>query len=109
MNHFTRLMFVQIVKQVPLGILSAGDATTSAAALAAVPSQSDAASSVSGASSLWRRSSARVGYHVKRLSGSGINGSTTLGEAEVIVTAPPAGVSSGSSPSSHPPSHPHPP
>lgn len=108
MNHFTRLMFVQIVKQVPLGILSAGDATTSAAALAAVPSQSDAASSVSGASSLWRRSSARVGYHVKRLSGSGINGSTTLGEAEVIVTAPPAGVSSGSSPSSHPPSHPHP-
>src|SRR6266481_3888336 len=65
-NHFTRLMLVQIVKQVSLGILSAGDATTSAAALAAVPSQSDAASSVSGAGSIWRRSSARVGYHVKR-------------------------------------------
>jgi hypothetical protein len=38
--------------------------------------QSDAASSVSGVSSLWRRSSANVGHHIKR-----------LGEAEATVTA----------------------
>ena len=105
-NHFTCLILVQIVKQVPLGIPSAGDATTSAVALAAAPSQSDGTSSVSGANSLWRRSSARVGYHVKRLSGSGANGSTMLGEAEVAPQAP-AGSSLGSSSSSHPPPQPH--
>src|ERR1700679_1093047 len=38
--------------------------------------QSDAASSVSGASSLWRRSNAHVGHHVKQ-----------LGEAEATVNA----------------------
>ena len=73
-------------------------ATPSATALAAVPSQSDAPSSVSGASSLWRRGSARVGYHVKRLSAT--HSTTTLGEMDTA-----AGPLASSSSSSHP--HPH--
>ncbi|KAH9980600.1 hypothetical protein BJV74DRAFT_887700 [Russula compacta] len=66
-----------------------------ASALSAVPSQSDAGSSVSGASSLWRRGSARMGYHVKRLSAT--YSATALGDADA------AAGSSGSTPS-----HPHP-
>jgi len=68
----------------------------SAPAFSAVPSQSDGMSSVSGASSIWRRSSARVGYRVKRHSAT--HSSTTLGEADA------AAASLGPSSS---PSHPH--
>ncbi|KAH9973298.1 hypothetical protein BGW80DRAFT_1459189 [Lactifluus volemus] len=60
-------------------------ATSSTTALLATPSQSDAASSASGTTSLWRRSSARLGHHVKRLSGS--QSSTALGELDAAVTA----------------------
>jgi hypothetical protein len=98
------------VKDKDVGSAAPGHATTSATALSAAPSQSDAVPSVLGASSLWRRSSARVGYHVKRLSG-GANSSTALGEADgtATATAPPTGGSLGSNSSpSHPPPHPRP-
>ncbi|KAH9970991.1 hypothetical protein BGW80DRAFT_1446673 [Lactifluus volemus] len=60
-------------------------ATSSTTVLMEKPSQSDAASSVSGTTPLWRRSSARLGHHVKRLSGS--QRSTALGELDAAVTA----------------------
>jgi len=79
-------------------------ATTSATVLAALPSQSDGASSVSGASSLWRRSSARVGNQVKRLSAT--YSTATLGEADAAAAAA-SSLTSSSSPS-NPPPHPPP-
>ncbi|KAI9510768.1 hypothetical protein F5148DRAFT_507705 [Russula earlei] len=78
-------------------------ATVSATALSVVPSQSDGASSVSGASSVWRRGSARVGHHVKRLSATYSN--TALGEADGTAAA--ASSSGSSSAPSHSHLHPH--
>jgi hypothetical protein len=77
----------------------------SATALAAVPSQSDGASSVSGASSLWRRSSARVGHHVRRLSAT--HSTTALGETDTTGSAATAPLLASSSLPSHPHPHPH--
>ncbi|KAI9432087.1 hypothetical protein H4582DRAFT_1999023 [Lactarius indigo] len=75
---------------------ASSQATTSAStmALSSAPSQSDAGSSVSGASSLWRRSSARLGYHVKRLSAT--YSTTTLGELDGTGSPPGPGSASSS-------------
>lgn len=88
---------------VPAIAATPSQATTSesTAALSSTPSQSDVGSSASGASSLWRRSSARLGYHVKRLSAT--YSSTTLGEFDAVGF--PQGP--GSAASSHPHLHHH--
>lgn len=82
-------------------------ATTSAStvALSSAPSQSDAGSSVSGASSLWRRSSARLGYHVKRLSAT--YSTSTLGELDTAGSPPGPGSASSSNHHHHPHHHHH--
>jgi ubiquitin carboxyl-terminal hydrolase 9/13 len=70
---------------VPPIVAAPSQATTSAVALSSVPSQSDAGSSVSGASSLWRRGSARLG-HSKHPSAT--FSSTTLGEFDAAGSHP---------------------
>ena len=72
---------------VPPIVAATSYATTSASAVAlsSVPSQSDAGSSVSGASSLWRRGSARLG-HSKHPSAT-FSG-TTLGEFDAAGSHP---------------------
>lgn len=82
---------------VPAIAATAPQATTSSTvALSSVPSQSDAGSSASGASSLWRRSSARLGHHVKRPSAT--YSSTTLGEFDAASPPPVPGSSASSQP-----------
>lgn len=82
---------------VPAIAATAPQATTSSTvALSSVPSQSDAGSSASGASSLWRRSSARLGHHVKRPSAT--YSSTTLGEFDAASPPPVPGSSACSQP-----------
>ncbi|KAI0253301.1 hypothetical protein BJV78DRAFT_1195724 [Lactifluus subvellereus] len=90
----------------PVPSMPPSQPTTSAAVLSTTPSQSDAASSVSGTTSLWRRSSARLGYHAKRLSAT--YSSTTLGEPDlaVAVGSPPGPSSMAPHPQHHQPSQP---
>lgn len=87
----------------PVPTVTPSQSTTSATVLSTTPSQSDAGSSV-GATSLWRRSSARLGYHVKRLSGT--HSSTALGELDpaVAVGSPPGSSSMAPHSQHHQPS-----
>jgi ubiquitin carboxyl-terminal hydrolase 9/13 len=81
------------VSAAPVPTVPLSQATTSATVLSTTLSQSDAASSTSGGTSLWRRSSARLGYHVKRLSAT--YSSTTLGEPDAtVISGSPPGLSS---------------
>ena len=77
--------------------------STSTVALSSAPSQSDAGSSASGASSLWRRSSARLGHQTKRVSAT--YSGTTLGEFD---TASPPPITGSTAFSHTPPRHHHP-
>ncbi|KAF8257690.1 hypothetical protein EI94DRAFT_1757233 [Lactarius quietus] len=93
---------------VPAIAATSSQATTSssAVALSSVPSQSDGGSSASGASSIWRRGSARLGHHTKH--GSATFSGVSLGEF-AAASPPPV---PGSAASSHPlprHHHPHPP